>query len=116
MRPVLHCHCENCRRATGNFVAASGCVTTDLTIDDPDDLFRWHELEHCRYGFCSGCGSHMLWQGNDHLDRTSVQVGVLDDTTGLELAGVWFVDDAQDHHVLSDTVPHFSNNGDDQSV
>ena len=112
MRPVLHCHCDPCRRATGNFVAASGCATDDLAIDDPNTLLAWHEQEHSRYGFCSGCGSHMFWQGKDHLDRTSVQVGVLDDTAGLELAGVWFVDDAQGHHTLSDTVPHFTGNGD----
>ncbi len=92
-------------------MAATGCATDALTIDDPDELLRWHELEHCRYGFCSGCGSHMLWQGNDHLDRTSIQVGVLNDTTDLELAGVWFVDDAQGHHSLNTDVPHHTGNG-----
>jgi len=112
LRPVLHCHCENCRRATGNFVAASGCATADLAIHDSDALLRWHELEHCRYGFCSGCGSHMFWQGNAHRDRTSIQVGVLDDATGLALAGVWFVDEAQAHHCLDGTVPHHQGNGD----
>ncbi len=112
LRPVLHCHCENCRRATGNFVAATGCATDDLTIDDPDGLLRWHELEHCRYGFCSGCGSHMLWQGNDHRDRTSIQVGVLDDASDLALAGVWFANEAQPHHPLDMEVPHHDANGD----
>lgn len=113
LRPVLHCHCENCRRATGNFVAATGCATVDLAIDDPAKVFRWHELSHCRYGFCSGCGSHMFWQGNDHRERTSIQVGVLNDASALELAGVWFVDEAQPHHHLDDTVPHHAGNGDE---
>ena len=116
MRPVLHCHCEPCRRATGNFVAATSCATDDVAIDDPEALIRWTKFEHCRYGFCSGCGSHMFWQGHDHMDRMSVLVGVIDDTAGLELAGVWFVDHAQPHHVLSDAVPHFTGNGVDADL
>ncbi len=32
IEPVLHRHCENCRRLTGNFVAASRVSDDDLTI------------------------------------------------------------------------------------
>lgn len=109
---VLHCHCVNCRRATGNFVAASGCDTQDLTIADAGDQLTWFDLGYCRYGFCKTCGSRMFWQGADHMERTSLQVGVLDNVDGLELAGVWFAPEAQPHHIVDPTVPHFVENGD----
>ncbi len=113
LRDVLHCHCENCRRATGNFVAASGCATDDLDIADPNDHLQWHDFGYCRYGFCSNCGSHMFWQGAEHMDHTSLQVGVLDDASMLDLAGVWFADEAQSHHTLDATVAHYNGNGDE---
>jgi len=113
LRDILHCHCENCRRATGNFVAASGCATEDLTIEDPESLLRWHDLGYARYGFCSQCGSHLFWQGAEHLDRISLQVGVLDDVSQLDLAAVWFANEAQGHHVLDSGVPLHVGNGDE---
>ena len=54
----------------------------------------------------------MLWQGNEHRDRTSIQVGVLDDASDLTLAGVWFADEAQPHHRLDMGIPHHDGNGD----
>lgn len=113
LRPILHCHCDNCRRATGNFVAASGCATDDLTVEDPEERLAWFDLGYARYGFCSICGSHMFWQGAEHMDRISLQAGVLDDVSALPLAGIWFVDEAQSHALLDDSIPQYAGNGDD---
>ena len=110
--PLLHCHCVNCRRASGNFVAALGCDTAELEILDPGALLTWYDLGYCKYGFCKACGSRMFWRGAEHEDRTSIQAGVIDDMTGQELAGVWFAPEAQPHHLVSPDVPHFVENGD----
>jgi len=111
LRPVLHCHCVNCQRTSGNFVAATGCPTDELEISDPSAKLRWYDLGYCRYGFCVDCGSQLFWQGAEHMDHTSIKTGVLDDAEGLELAGIWFVDDAQSHLSLDDSVPHHTGNG-----
>ena len=112
LRNVLHCHCVNCRRVSGNFVASSGCATEDLTIHGEEHL-RWYDHGYCRYGFCSTCGSSLFWQGAEHMDRTSLQSGSLLDADALVLEGIWFAEEAQPHNVLDSTVPHFSGNGGD---
>lgn len=112
LRGILHCHCVNCRKSSGNFVASSGCATDALTIHDPTEQLRWYDLGYCRYGFCASCGSRMFWQGADHMEHTSIQAGVVDDVSGLPLDGVWFADEAQPHNVPNPRVPHFAGNGD----
>lgn len=112
LEDVLHCHCENCRRTTGNFVAAARIATAAIDLGDPDDHLIWFRLPYARYGFCRGCGSTLFWVGADHEQTTSVMVGSLDSDSGLRLGGVWFTGEAQSHHVLPDHVPHFVGNGD----
>lgn len=111
LRNVLHCHCVNCQKSSGNYVASSGCPTNKLTINDPTEQLRWYDMGYCRYGFCATCGSRMFWQGAEHMHHTSIQAGVLDDASGLTLDGIWFADDAQPHVALNTEVPHHSGNG-----
>lgn len=109
---VLHCHCENCRRVTGNFVAAARIATAAIDVTDAGDHLTWYRLPYARYGFCERCGSTLFWVGADHEGSTSLMVGSLDSADGLRLGGVWFAADAQGHHVLPGHVPHFDGNGD----
>ncbi len=105
---ILHCHCDNCRRISGNYVAASRVAFDDLEVVDPGERLGWHHLPYARYGFCSGCGSTLFFVANYRPDMAAVMVGVLDDVSGLTLGGVWFADDAQHHNPLPTDVPHFS--------
>ena len=109
--PVLHCHCENCRHVTGNFIAAIRCVTADMTLEDPGDALRWFELDYAKYGFCSSCGSTLFFVAAATPETTSVATGSLDDASGLELGAIWFADEAQEHNVLASGVPHHDGNG-----
>jgi len=111
LRNVLHCHCLNCRKTTGNFMSATGCTTAALQISDADQVLRWHDLGYATYGFCSTCGSSLFWQGAEHQDRTSIHTGSLDDRSELTLESIWFADEASADHLLDAAVPHFSGNG-----
>ena len=111
VRDILHCHCENCRRITGNFVAGTSCATEALQISG-DERLRWFDVGYARHGFCETCGSQLFWQGAEHRDRTSIKVGSLDDASDLRVAAVWFADEAQPHVHLHPGVPHHSANGD----
>ena len=117
VEPIMQCHCENCRRLTGNFVAGSRTPYSALDIDDPRQTFHWHDLEYARYGFCSGCGSTLFYQATARPDLIAVMVGTLDDATGLEVSSVWYADEAQPHNTLPPGVPHHAGNpaGDPQS-
>ena len=111
LEDVLQCHCENCRRLTGNFVAGVRTNTEDLQIESRDDAFQWYDLEYARYGFCQGCGSTIFYQAADRRDTTSVMVGTLDDASRLQLHEVWFADEAQPQNTLPDGVPQFHGDG-----
>ncbi len=110
---VLHCHCENCRRVSGNFVAAARVPTEAIVLTDPDERLTWYDLTYARYGFCGTCGSNLFWVGADHEETTSLMVGSLHVDDELRLGGVWFAADAQRHHALPGHVPHFAGNGDE---
>ncbi|MCP3977628.1 MAG: GFA family protein [bacterium] len=108
--PILQCHCENCRRLSGNFVAACRAETERLVIRDPEDSMGWHDLGYARYGFCRSCGSTLFYQASDKREITSVMVGTLNDASGLDLKEIWFADEAQPHNILDGGVPHHSDN------
>lgn len=108
---VLQCHCENCRRLTGNFVAAVRSDSSNLELTDPDGSLGWHELGYARYGFCRGCGSTLFFVPAEAPSQTSVMVGTLDDAEGLRVEAVWFADEAQPHNVLPDGVTLHPGNG-----
>ena len=108
---ILQCHCENCRRLTGNFVAAVRSDSTKLELTDPDGSFAWHGVPFARYGFCRACGSTLFFVPDDPPTHTSVMVGTLDDAKGLKIESVWFADDAQPHNELPAGVPHHAGNG-----
>ena len=110
LRDVLHCHCENCRRVTGNFVAAARTPTAELLIEDPDEQFHWIDLGYAAYGFCRGCGGTLFFRAAERPETTSVMIGALDDASQTALASVWFAGDAQPHNVLDGSVPHFDGN------
>ena len=40
VRKVVYCHCEQCRRTSGHYVAATACATGDLRLI-ADDGLRW---------------------------------------------------------------------------
>lgn len=106
---VLHCHCENCRRASGNFVAAARCETEQVFISGEENV-GWHDMGYAKYGFCRQCGSHMFWVAADRPDIVALQVGCINNAGELRLGAVWFADEAQPHNTLPTHVPHFSGN------
>ncbi|MGI9606444.1 MAG: GFA family protein [Acidimicrobiales bacterium] len=108
---VLQCHCENCRRLSGNYVAAVRADTADLRIDSPTEAFQWHDLGYARYGFCRSCGSTLVFHPSERPESTSVMVGTLDDPSGLIIHEVWFADEAQPHNQLPHGVAHHAGNG-----
>jgi len=109
--PVLHCHCENCRRLSGNYIAAVRVRTAELVIDDRGQRLRWYDLPYARYGFCQDCGSTLFYQPADRSDITSVMAGTLDQGPDLEVGGVWFADEARPYSTVSVDVPHHTGNG-----
>ena len=108
LRSVIACHCEQCRRASGHFVAATAAHREHLTITQDDGL-RWYKSSAwARRGFCQHCGSNLFWEqtskageySNDDIDHISIMAGTLDKPTGIEIGKHIFTEYAGDYYTV----------------
>lgn len=109
-RDAMHCHCENCRRLTGNFVAAVRVRHDDLVWGDPRRHLAEFDLGYAKYGFCRNCGATLYFEASENPDEASVMVGLFEDASGIGLHSVWFAHEVQDHNRLDPSVPHHAGN------
>ena len=99
LRPVINCHCNQCRRWSGHMVAATAAGRDCLTIEDSATL-RWFESSPgIRRGFCGRCGSSLFWDDSG-ASQVSIMAGTLDPPTGLETRCDIFVADKGDYYPL----------------
>jgi len=104
LRPVVLCHCSQCRRNTGHFMAATAAQHRDFRLRQEAEL-RWYlSSESARRGFCGRCGSTLFWQGAER-DYISIAAGTLDGATGLTSACHIFVADKGDYYSIDDGLP-----------
>ncbi|MEM9231434.1 MAG: GFA family protein [Pseudomonadota bacterium] len=102
LRPVIGCHCVQCRKTSGHYVAATSVRRSDLTVTGP---VAWYQSSaHAKRGFCGTCGSSLFWEG-EMSDRVSIHAGAFDGPTGLRLAGHIFVADKGDYYTIEGDVP-----------
>lgn len=82
LRDVVFCHCNQCRRQTGLFYAATAAPWDSLHLTGEDSL-RWYASSaFARRGFCGTCGSALFWKPVD-LPHVAILAGSLDDLSGL---------------------------------
>ncbi len=99
IRPVIACHCNQCRKTSGHYVAATQVKTAELEIEGSDAI-RWYQSsDDARRGFCGICGSQLFWQPKDK-DVTSVMAGTIDGKTGLTIEKQIFCEDKGDYYSL----------------
>lgn len=75
-----HCHCSMCRRAHGaGYVTWVGFSSDHFLLKTGDHHLRWYTSSTgARRGFCSTCGSTMLfeadrWPGETHVTLASIE-------------------------------------------
>lgn len=96
-RWCAHCHCTMCRAAHGAaFVTWFGVAMGQVEVSDPEELLRWYASSPpARRGFCSRCGTTMLFESERWGDETHVALAVMDGAIDREpTAHVYF-----DRHV-----------------
>jgi hypothetical protein len=103
LRPVVACHCTQCRRMTGHFLAATAAREGDYTITRDAALKWYHASKDARRGFCADCGSTLFWQGNGR-DYIAIAAGSIDGATGLKLVQHIHTADKGDYYELDDGV------------
>ena len=88
LRGILVCHCVECRRYHGTSGAYTAVAREGLTLRDDEGLLRWFPGPQSETGgergFCSRCGSSLLWREPDSATY-SVAAGTLEGATGLRI-------------------------------
>lgn len=105
-RPVTACHCTQCRKTSGNYVAATRSMNTELEMISDDTLTWYRSSEEAERGFCNVCGGNLFWRKIDS-EATSIMAGPLDGPTGLVTSAHIYVEDAGDYYELNDDVPKY---------
>lgn len=80
------CHCGQCRKSSGNHVAAGRCPEAELSFETDAGLTWYASSPGAKRGFCGTCGSQLFWK-NVSSPNISVHLGSLDGETGLKLEG-----------------------------
>lgn len=104
LRPVIGCHCNQCQKTSGHFVAATACPTDRLTFTEDRGLKWFRSSADARRGFCAECGGNLFYQRLD-LDQVSIMTGTLDHPTGLAMSHHIFVAEKSDYYDLNDGLP-----------
>ncbi|MHB1508425.1 MAG: GFA family protein [Acidimicrobiales bacterium] len=111
LRPILICHCADCRRWHGYACATTAAYTKDVVISD-SGLLSWYKKPSREKlpsrGFCAQCGSSLFWKAPER-NTISIAAGTLDPPSGLRVVARIFVADASDYEVITDDgLAHFA--------
>ena len=97
LRQVVVCHCNQCRKASGHYVAATQALASDVAIEGE---VKWYpSSDIAERGFCPTCGSNLFWRRYG-ADRISIHAGGLDGPTGLKIMRQIHVESAGDYYEL----------------
>jgi hypothetical protein len=101
LTPVTACHCSQCARTSGNYVASTNCATGDLVLTAEETLRWYRSSQAAERGFCARCGGNLFWRAIGGPD-ISVMAGTLDRPTHLHLAEHIFVESKSDYYDIAD--------------
>lgn len=106
LRGVIYCHCSQCRKQTGHYLASTNLKDEAIVIEGGDNVTWYAASAFARRGFCRICGSLLFWK---HLDfgEISVMAGAFDKPTGLHGEAHIFVPDKGDYYTIDDGLPQF---------
>ena len=111
LRPVIYCHCEQCRKTSGNFVGASACDVDALVMTSERTLTWYRASPMALRGFCNECGGNLFWKPG-HGRYVSLFAGTLDLPTGIKAEKHIYVADKADYVDLTDGLPQFAQDDD----
>lgn len=101
LRPVVACHCSQCRKAFTNYGAFTAVRREALSIDNHGAVTWYGSSPGVRRGFCSRCGSALFWD-NASNPFTSIAAGTLDQPSGLRQVRHIYVADKADFYEIGD--------------
>ncbi len=104
LRPVLACHCAQCRRQSGHFAAMTSVALDHFWLERDSALSWYRASATAERGFCRLCGSNLFWKPAAEA-RISITAGTLDGPTGLQIEEHIFCADKGDYYEIDDGKP-----------
>lgn len=108
---VAHCHCDDCRRATGSAFATNIFVKgDDLAITQGAPKSYQHTVDSgntMTKEFCADCGSQLFGSSSGATGMKSVKVGSIDDAAFVKPEIEVYVSKALPFTHLSEATEHF---------
>jgi len=102
-REVIACHCRQCRKSSGHYLAATAVAPEHFHLINEDGLKWFRASNTAQRGFCGTCGSTLFWKP-DSGDRICIFAGSLDDDTGLKLTAHIYADDKGGYYNIEEGV------------
>lgn len=111
VRGVVNCHCSQCVKTHGHFIAYSRAAKSDLKLEGTEHLTWYNASPDARRAFCAKCGSRIFWErkGSDNI---SIAAGAFDMPSGLKTLGNIYVADKPDYYEINDGLPAFPKSDD----
>lgn len=100
-RSVVACHCTQCRKTSGHYVAATQTLTEHLEIEGISNVSWYQSSALAKRGFCKICGSQLFWTELSSK-FISVMAGTIDGDTGLKMDRQLFPELKGDYYSLPD--------------
>jgi hypothetical protein len=99
LRSVVACHCNQCRKTSGHYVAATQTLTENLKVEGTSNLTWYASSSQAQRGFCKTCGSQLFWRENDS-PHTSIMAGTIDGDTKLAMDRQLYPQSKGDYYAL----------------
>jgi hypothetical protein len=98
VRPVVLCHCSQCRKSSGHYGAATQALLENVTITG--STLKWfRSSEKAERGFCGNCGSNLFWRRVQGI-HISIWAGTIDGSSGLRTEGQLYPESAGYYYEL----------------
>lgn len=103
LRPVVNCHCEQCRRFHGHFAAYTCTEREGLQLSAHEELRWYRSSKDVHRGFCSKCGSSLFWHRRGSR-FVGIAAGTVDQPSDLQTIGHEYVEPLADYYQIIDAL------------
>ena len=99
-RDVINCHCVQCLKTNGNYVAATKVLENDIKFLKKTTLRWYRSSKRAKRGFCSKCGASIFFKILN-TNTISIFAGIFDKPTKLKTTMDIFVEEKSDYYRLN---------------
>lgn len=107
LRSAVHCHCGQCRKASGaSFTTNATVAAEDFRFVAGEELVGEHESSPGRFRcFCTRCGSPLVKRDRETPGQLRLRLGTLDTDPGIEVTAHIFVGSRAPWTRIADDLP-----------